>query len=258
MRVRLDEHLRLSLRLELNPDLDVRAHAAAYAQKGIVRIGDVLSPGSAEAVARILEQQINWQLALSEKDDPDAGPYDAARIEALGQDVLNARIKATLERARSGFAYLYLIYPMIDAYLAGKDPGHPIHQVSEFLNGAEFLNLLRAVTGRQDILKAQAAATFYRPGDFLTLHNDGSGLTGPERRVCAYTLGFTRRWRADWGGQLLFHDRDGDIAHGFAPAFNCLTLFSVPHVHSVAPVAAYAGAPRLSIAGWGRSDPGLG
>jgi SM-20-related protein len=40
-----------------------------------------------------------------------------------------------------------------------------------------------------------------------------------------------------------------------APAFNCLTLFTVPRPHSVATVAPYAGAPRLSIVGWGRTDP---
>ncbi len=63
----------MPLRLELNRSLDVRAYATAYAQRGIVHIADVLSPVSAEPVARILEQQISWQLALSETDDPQGG-----------------------------------------------------------------------------------------------------------------------------------------------------------------------------------------
>jgi SM-20-related protein len=54
----------------------------------------------------------------------------------------------------------------------------------------------------------------------------------------------------------LFHDQDGHVTRGLSPSFNGLTLFTVPRVHSVAPVAAYAAAPRLSIVGWGRSDPG--
>jgi SM-20-related protein len=240
--------------LELNPKLDVRAYASSYAQHGLVCITDVLGPGSVEAVARILEHQIPWQLALSESDDPQGGYYDAARIKALGQSAMNARIAAVLQRARSEFAYLYLAYPMIEAYIGGRDPGHPIHAVSEFLNGAEFLQLLRAITGRDDILKAEAAASLYRPGDFLTWHNDGAGRSDSENRVCAYTLGFTRRWRPDWGGQLLFHDEDGQIARGLVPTFNCLTLFTVPRAHSVAPVAPYAAAQRLSIVGWGRTD----
>jgi SM-20-related protein len=239
--------LRLPLRLALNQSVDVRGYAKAYAQSGIVRIGDVLSPASAEAVAQILEQQTPWQLKVSETGDPQGGQNQD------DQTVIAARVAAVLERARSGFAFQYLNYPMIDAYLAGKDPGHPIHEVSEFLNGPEFLQLLRIVTGRQDIHKAMASATHYRPGDFLTWHDD-SVHDDLDYRVCAYTLGFTRRWRADWGGQLLFHDRHGQIATGLAPGFNGLTLFSVPRAHSVATVAAYVGAPRLSIVGWGRSD----
>jgi len=246
---------RLPLSLELNRALDVRGFASAYAQHGVVRIANVLSPASAEAVARTLER-LPWQLGLSETGDPQGGCYDAARIKALGQSAVNARIAAVLERARSGFAYLYLVYPMIEAYITGKDPGNPIHEVSEFLNAADFLQLLRDVTGRHDILKAEAAATFYRPGDFLTYHDDGSQNPDSVNRVCAYTLGFTRFWRPDWGGQLLFHEETGHIAHGFAPGFNSLTLFTVPRAHSVAQVAAYAPAPRFSIVGWGRTDPG--
>lgn len=241
-------------RLALNQNLDVRAYAKAYAEQGIVRIPNVLSPGAAEAVTHILEKQMPWQMALSEPDDPQGGCYDEARIAALGRNAMNARIAAVFERARGDFAFMYLTYAMIEAYLAGKDPGHPIHEVSEFLNGAEFLDLLRTVTGRPEIVKAEAFATLYRPGDFLTWHDDAKGATAAEKRLCAYTLSFTRRWRPDWGGQLLFHEKDGHIARGLMPTFNCLCLFTVPRHHSVAPVALYAGAPRLSIVGWGRSD----
>jgi SM-20-related protein len=242
----------LPLRLELNRDLDVRAHAAAYARHGIVRIGNVLAPHAAEAVTRVLETQMSWQLALWEGTDPLKSSYDADRLNALGQTAVKARIDAVLERAKTGYAYLYLNYPMIESYIRGRDPGHPIHEMSEFLNGTAFLRLLRDVTGRQDILKAEASATFYRPGDFLALHDDGA--TDAADRVCAYTLGFTRLWRPDWGGQLLLHDQGGDIADGFAPAFNCLTLFTVPRAHSVAQVASYAAGSRFSIVGWGRCD----
>ena len=74
-----------------------------------------------------------------------------------------------------------------------------------------------------------------------------------ERRA-AYTLGLTRDWRTDWGGQLLFHDEAGDVPRGLMPRFNVLTLFKTPQWHTVATVAPYAGAPRLSITGWLRDD----
>ena len=172
----------------------------------------------------------------------------------MGQQALAGRLAALAEQASTGFAYAYLSYPMIRAYIEGWDRGHPIHGLSEFLNSPPFLDLLRTVTGRTDVLKADAQATLYRPGDFLALHDDGAADESNSDRVCAYTFGFTRAWRPDWGGQLLFHDQEGEIERGFAPAFNTLTLFQVPRPHSVAPVAPYAAAPRLSVVGWTRTE----
>jgi SM-20-related protein len=242
----------VSITLALNPKLDPAPYARTFARDGVVRIDDVLTPSAAEAVARLLEQQTPWRLTLSK--DPDelkAGLYDAARITAVGEAAVAAEVAAVNQRARNGFAYLYLSYPMLKAYLEGWDPGHPIHTLTELINSPAMLSLFRAVTGRPDVIKADAQATLYRPGDFLTLHDDGHG----EGRVCAYTFGFTRTWRPDWGGQLLFHDEALEIERGLTPAFNVLTLFRTPRWHSVAPVAPYAGAPRLSIVGWARTDP---
>src|SRR5690606_33969599 len=140
---------------------------------------------------------------------------------------------------------------MIEALIQGRDPGHPLHAMTEFLNSPEFRGLGASVIGDPGVTKLDAQATWYRPGDFLTLHDD----TGKGERLAAYTLGFTKGWRPDWGGQLLFHDDAGQITRGLTPGFNVLTLFKVPRQHSVAPVASYAGAPRLSITGWLRNDP---
>jgi SM-20-related protein len=237
--------------LEINPSLDLAAHAAAYARDGVVRVDQVLTPATAEAVARVLEDRTPWRLTVSNPEGLKPHLYDAARIEAEGAEAVAATVAQAHTLARDGFAYLYLSYPMLAAYLDGWDPGHPIHRVLELINSAPFLNMLRAITGRPDVIKADAQATLYRPGDFLSLHDDGQG----EGRIAAYTLGFTRGWRPDWGGQLLFHDSAGEIERGLAPAFNSLTLFRTPRPHSVASVAPYAGAPRLSIVGWARKDP---
>jgi SM-20-related protein len=236
--------------LELNPALDWTACARAYARDGHVRIPHVLTPGAADHVGDILARQTPWRLTICSPDGPRPRFYDAAALRAARPEDIAAEVAAGAARARDGFSYVYLSYPMIDAYLEGWDPGHPIHPVSDFINGRPFLELCRAITGEPTICKADAQATLYRPGDFLAVHDDGP-IAG---RICAYTLGFTRGWRADWGGQLLFHDLNGDIDHGFGPAFNTLTLFKVPRVHSVAPVAAYAAASRLSIVGWARND----
>ena len=235
--------------LRLNPALDAAAHAAAYARDGYVQVRDLLPADAAEALALTLETAVDWDLFLSSPSGPEV--LNREQLGAMGREAIARRLAEVDARARDGFAYRYLGYPMITAYLTGRDPGHPLHALLEFLNSPELLGFARSVTSEPGVIKADAQATYYRPGDYLTLHDD----TGVGERRAAYTLGFSRSWRADWGGQLLFHGPDGEIVRGLMPGFNVLTLFRTPQWHSVAPVAPYAGGPRLSITGWLRDDP---
>ncbi|HEY0053572.1 MAG TPA: 2OG-Fe(II) oxygenase family protein, partial [Caulobacteraceae bacterium] len=93
-------------------------------------------------------------------------------------------------------------------------------------------------------------ATRYLPGHFLTAHDDHAD---GQDRLFAYVLNLTGRWRADWGGMLLFLDEEDHVAEGYMPAFNSLNIFRVPQRHAVALVAPYADGPRLAITGWIRS-----
>ena len=234
------------LRLRLNPALKASDFSADFARDGVVQITPLFEPEVAQALAQMLEQAMPWDRALS---TPDNGfeVLDRPALTALGPAAVGERIKAVSARAAKGFAFVYLAYPMISAVLAGRDPNHPIHDLTHWINSREFLDFGQAVIGAEDVIKADAQASLYRPGDFLTLHDDAK--SGADRRA-AYTMGFTRQWRPDWGGQLLFHDQAGQIERGFMPTFNTLTLFRVPKDHSVAPVAPYAAAPRLSVVGW--------
>lgn len=239
--------------LRLNPALDPAAFAAAYARDGVVRIPGIFEPATADVLARMLEQGMNWDVICS-TETGKAEVLDRATIQRLGAAGVGEKLKAATLRARNGFAYVYLGYPMISAYLNGRDKGHPIHDLTDFLNSPEMIAFGAAVIGETGITKLDAQATLYRPGDFLTRHDD----TGEGDRRAAYTISLTREWRSDWGGQLLFHDAEGDIERGFAPAFNVMTIFKVPRQHSVAPVAPYAGAPRLMVTGWLKDSPPSG
>ena len=225
------------------------AYAEAYARDGVVQIEGLFPPAVADELSAVLERATPWSLVHSGAagEHKILTPADLAR---LPQADVAARLRAVVQRAGHGFAYLYLVYPMIDAYLDGRHPGHPLHGLTEFLNSPEFMDFVRAVTG-ETVTKVDAQATCYRPGHFLTQHDD----RGVGERRAAYTIGLTRAWRPDWGGQLLFHGDDGDVWRGHAPRHNVLTLFKVPMQHSVAPVAPYAAGPRLTIAGWLRDDP---
>ena len=139
---------------------------------------------------------------------------------------------------------------MISAYLEGRDPDWPLHAMTEFLNTPEFHCFVKTITGEPSVKKLDAQATLYGRGHFLNLHDDTG--TSAERRA-AYVMGFSKSWRPDWGGQLLFMDED-KIQRGFSPSFNSLTLFKTPRPHIVTQVANFAGLGRYSITGWLRDD----
>ncbi len=125
----------------------------------------------------------------------------------------------------------------------------------DFLNSPAFIDFARAVTGDDRIDLADAQASRYRPGHVLTAHND---VSPGKNRLYGYVLNFSRDWRADWGGNLVFYGPDGNIQMGWSPAFNALNLFVVPTLHAVTEVASFAARDRLSIVGWLRSNARIG
>lgn len=238
--------------IRLNPALDLAPFARAYAERGIVQIPGLFEEHAAGAIADLLQKGVPWRIVFTTPDDKPVH-YSREELQAQGQERWKATIADVMTRARQNRGYFYKTYPMIEAYLKGWDPGHPIHQLTEFINSADFLGLGRTVTGVTEITKADAHATFYGPGDFLTRHLD----TGDDHeRRAAYVLGLTRGWQPDWGGLLLFLNEKQDVSEGYLPRFNALTIFDVKFLHTVTQVSSFAGAGRFSITGWFRDDPG--
>jgi len=131
-------------------------------------------------------------------------------------------------------------------------PDHPIHDLTNFLNSAEFIAFARAIIGDAKVSKIDCFASAYQRGHFLTRHKDeGEKL---ERRA-AYTIGFSRNWQPDWGGLLMFLDDNNDVSRALLPRFNTLTVFDGLKLHAVSPISSFAPQSRLSIAGWFRDDP---
>lgn len=241
-----------TVNIRVNPALDLAPYAQTYARRGIVQIPGILEERTAAAVASLLQQNLPWRMVFTTPEDQPVH-YSREELQAQGQERWKATVSDIMARARQNRGYFYKTYPMIEAYLKGWDPGHPIHQLTEFLNGTDFLGLGRALTGIPEITKADAHATLYGPGDFLTRHLD----TGNDHeRRAAYVLGLTRGWQPDWGGLLLFLDEKQDVTEGYLPRFNVLTVFDVKFLHTVTQVSSFAGGGRFSITGWFRDDPG--
>lgn len=228
--------------IRIRAGLDLGAAANAYREARVTQVTDFLDPAHAAAIGEVLRTLPYVLVAPDERGETLVISDEVVR--RFGEAQVRTFLQDTLKRAAGGFAFIHQTYPLQDEY--ARSPDLPIGRVTEFLQSRAFLDIGEAVTGsRVDGVRVQAS--HYRRGDFLTLHDDSHAK---DDRVAAFTLGFTRGWRPDWGGQLVFHDPHGDIDRGFAPRFNVLTIFGVPRAHSVAQVAAYATEPRLSLTGW--------
>lgn len=233
----------------LNPGLDRPAIAAALKTYGRVQVRQFLHPDAAEAIHEVLRLGTDWGLAWAAENNAGAhirGP----ELRAMSPE---ARARFGLEAGQAAskgeFGFLYAQYPMLEAYVQGWSPGHPLDLLLEHLNAEPMLAFAREVSGIPEIVKTDAQATLYAPGHFLTVHDDSVAQEG--RRV-AYVLSLAKDWRPDWGGHLNFIDDDGDTIEGFVPRFNALNLFKVPMRHNVGALPPFAPVGRFSITGWFR------
>jgi hypothetical protein len=216
-----------------------------------------------DRLARTGRTQLHYLLddryARHLKSEAEAVDYNVVTLRGTGHVDLPAAWLASLEprhkeglgqaiqaHATGQFQYLYDNHPIYDLNAAGR--AAPVwSDLVSFLSGAPFLNLMREVTGEPRIAQADAQLTRFRPGHFLTTHDDHAE---GKSRYFAYVLGLSEGWRIDWGGLLAFHDAEGNVAEAFTPRFNTLNLLKVPQPHSVTQVALSAGANRISITGW--------
>jgi hypothetical protein len=236
-------------RFALDPGIDPEKLAADYAAKGRIRIEPFLSAESAAALADHLRQRTDWSLALKGEASRVFDFDEAARA---GMSAEQSRALEKLAAPdRPGFRYLYERIWAVDAKQV-RETGTVLAAFADFLRGEPVLELLRRVTGASDVTSADAQATRYAPGHFLTIHDDAESAR--IRRV-AYVLGLTQGWRTEWGGLLMFHDRLGDVVEAWRPRFNALALFSVPQLHSVSAVIPSAPMPRQSVSGWLMAAP---
>ena len=229
--------------LRINGDLPIETFATRFAREGFVQIPVFLAPADAEDIARAMEG-LTWNIVAPDETS-ETLVITPEVIKTFGEAQVRQFLQGALKRAATGFSFVHMSYALQDEYQRSAEAR--IHRATQFLQSEDFLDVGRRVIGAPAVTGVRVQASYYRPGDFLTLHDDSHRK---DTRLAAFTLGFTRNWRADWGGQLLFHDAEGNVTRGFQPAFNVLTLFKVPAAHSVAQVASYAAAKRLSLTGW--------
>ena len=219
-----------------------------YRANGIVRIPAFLASERASELHRLLHDRSDWiQLfnsgdKLFELDRVARASLDDARQAALDQ--------AIYAGAREGFQYRYETIRVPDEEAERRQSSDPLAHLALELSSGAVRALFREITGEPEIRFADAQATAFSPGDFLTGHDDR--FAGKNRRA-AYVLGLTPVWRIEWGGLLVVHGEDGEAALAYPPMMNLLTLFRVPLMHSVSEVTRAAAYRRYSVTGWLRA-----
>ncbi|GGB17200.1 proline hydroxylase [Sphingomonas metalli] len=233
----------------LNPALDADALASVYRLDRHLRIPDFLAPEGAEALRQHLAGRDDWRQVMNSGDK--VFELDRTTQASLSPDRRVALDDALAAGAREGFQYRYETVRISDAASVRDASSDLLAAFARWLSGGEALAFLSRVIDAPDLVFADAQATAYAPGDFLTGHDDE--VPGKDRRA-AYVFGLNPRWRPEWGGLLLFHEA-ADRLTGVSPGFNTLDLLAVPQPHSVSMVTRAAANRRYSITGWLRAQP---
>jgi SM-20-related protein len=231
---------------EIAPQHDADRLSVSFRQRRRMHIPDFLREEDAARLYETLQRRTPWNLTVQHNGPKDITPsqWDALSPEQrarVGQEVI--------EGARRGFQGRYGTLRLSED---GEEFGGDIPEfaaLTGFLNGA-FLDFTRSLTGAPQIALADAQATLYMPDDFLSEHDDKNDR---RKRVAAYVLNLTPRWKVDWGGLLCFIDGAQRVTEAYAPAWNALNIFMVPQAHSVSLVTPFAGAGRYSVTGWLRA-----
>ena len=234
---------------ELHDQLDSEALHRRFLSDGHVQIAPFVRPEQARALKDHLLGRGDWIEVMNSGDRVfEISRADGASLSAEQRGKIDELVNAS---ARDGFQYRYESVRVPDSRDERQSSGELLSDFAEFLSSLSVRDFFRQVTGSRDIEFADAQATFYRPGDFLTAHDDD--VTGKNRRS-AYVFGLTEAWRTEWGGLLMFHEADGDVKRALLPRFNCLNIFAVPQLHSVSQVAPFAATERMSVTGWLRAS----
>jgi Rps23 Pro-64 3,4-dihydroxylase Tpa1-like proline 4-hydroxylase len=230
---------------ELNKGLDPLRLAESYREHGRLQITNFLSEDSADALHRELSGSQDWRLAVNRGEE--IRHFGLEEVAAWPDERRKLLDRAVTMGGRFGFQFRY------DVIRTDQTSGPLLSALAGFLSSPELVDFMRIVTGASDIAFADAHASRYRPGHFLTTHDDHADTMG---RRAAYVLNLTPMWRPDWGGILQFYDHLGNIVRGFTPGYNQLNIFKVPQPHSVTWVTPLAAEPRYAVTGWLRATGG--
>ncbi len=219
--------------------------AEEFARTGVLSIAPILDEASAAELHNLLRARDDWVQVINSGEK--LVELDRATRSNLTERQREELDKAVYAGARYDFQYRYETIRVPDNDDERRKSSDMLAKFARWWSSGEPREFLRTVTRCPHIQFADAQATAYSPGDFLTGHDDDVAGKG---REAAYVLGLTPKWRLEWGGLLAFHLGNEDASRALVPGFNRLNIFRVPQRHSVTEVTRSAANRRYSITGW--------
>ena len=235
-------------RFALAPRNDIDQLRHTFATHGVVSVPDVLAEHSAMELYQHLRERQDWKQSIASGNS--LVELDRPTRASLSPEQARQLDDAVYAGARQHFQFRYETLRVPDAEAERRQSDDPLAAFALWWSSGEAREFLRQVTGEPAMAFADAQATAYAPGDFLTEHTDD---VDGKQRLAAYVLGLTPKWQVEWGGLLLIHGEGNREARALVPGFNRLNLFRVPRSHSVSEVTRVAPYRRYSITGWLRT-----
>ena len=227
----------------INQENNMQEYAQILKNKGRVQIKNFFSAETALKLKKLFDEHNQWYLAYNEYNNFYESEYE--QVAAMPADIKARFMQAFYKRAESSFQYVFKQFYISQAVKLNESS--PLNFLHDYVNQAPFIELMRELAGEQDITWVDAFASSYEPGHFLTEHND---THHKHKRVLAFTVGLTEDWNHNWGGSLVFFDKDKNIEEGFIPSFNTFNVFTIPQDHAVQFVSPFAKHDRVSFLGW--------
>ena len=178
--------------------LDLELARERLARTGRAQVEGVLGDGTPAIYDALLDRDMIWMRAIR---NPFNADVPVAVFEAEPPQEQARLIGMAHQEATEGYQFVFDRLRLGPARLQGLPIPQGLYDLHAVFNSEPWLDFARRITGDDRINQVDAQATRHLPGHFLNAQTDESTDAGS---LYGYVLNVSPRWRAEWGGLLMF------------------------------------------------------
>jgi SM-20-related protein len=232
----------------LNTDLNKRKLKYEFLKDGFVIVDDFLQREHADRIFNHFDHEMpQWWWSVSTRPAPNGeNRMDNCYFNDENRENIDQKERVAREAfGRTQFSYIFR--RTLDDHV--PECNCVECQLRKYLSTSEIHDFIRTITDIPVTQSNELFASWYKEGDFLSMHSDGdNGQVG-------FVYNISKNWRPEWGGMLHFL-KPGDsntVEKVVSPRYNALILFDLSTTagadHFVSHVNT-SQAKRLSFTGW--------